>query len=56
MPTATSKPAYEPLYVQVRNRLVQRIGSGQWAPGDLIPNEFQLAREYNEARVRSARR
>jgi GntR family transcriptional regulator len=47
MPTATSKPAYEPLYVQVRNRLVQRIGSGQWAPGDLIPNEFQLAREYN---------
>jgi len=38
--------AYQPLYVQVRDMLVQRIGSGQWRPGEMIPNEFQLASEY----------
>jgi GntR family transcriptional regulator len=38
--------AYQPLYAQVRDMLVQRIDSGQWRPGELIPNEFQLASEY----------
>lgn len=47
MPSVSPKTAYQPLYMQVRSRLMQRIGSGQWAPGDLIPNEFQLANEYN---------
>lgn len=35
----------KPLYAQVRKELLQRISSGAWRPGQLIPNEFELARE-----------
>jgi len=34
-----------PLYAQVRDLLIARISSGAWQPGDLIPNEFAIARE-----------
>src|ERR1700674_24082 len=37
----------EPLYVQVRNLLAQRIADGVWAPGSMLPNEIELARELN---------
>lgn len=47
MPSDSTATAYQPLYIQVRDMLVKRIGSGQWRPGELIPNEFQLATEYN---------
>jgi GntR family transcriptional regulator len=35
-----------PLYAQVRDALIERIRSGGWLPGQLIPNEFELAAEY----------
>jgi GntR family transcriptional regulator len=35
----------EPLYLQVRNLVAQRIASGIWAPGAMLPNETDLARE-----------
>lgn len=35
-----------PLYAQVRAELVQRIRSGAWKPGQLIPNEFEIAAEF----------
>src|ERR671911_634442 len=38
---------FQPLYAQVKNLLVKRIGSGAWKPGDLLPSEFELAAEYN---------
>lgn len=38
---------YHPLYAQVKNLMVQRIGSGAWKPGEMLPNEFALAAEYN---------
>lgn len=34
-----------PLYLQVRDMLVERIATGQWKPGTAIPNEIQLSRE-----------
>jgi len=34
-----------PLYAQVREVLLERIGTSGWMPGDLIPNEFAIARE-----------
>lgn len=45
-----------PLYVQVRATLVERIRNGQWKPGQLIPNEFELAREMgvSQGTVRKA--
>jgi GntR family transcriptional regulator len=35
-----------PLYAQVRERLVERIRSGEWRPGQIIPNEFEIAAEF----------
>jgi GntR family transcriptional regulator len=34
-----------PLYLQLRDALAERIASGEWKPGDVIPNEVDLARE-----------
>jgi GntR family transcriptional regulator len=39
-------PDGRPLYAQIRERLVDRIRSGQWKPGQLIPNEFEIAAEF----------
>src|ERR1700680_4703686 len=35
-----------PLYLQLRDALVERIASGQWKPGTMIPNESDMAREF----------
>ena len=35
-----------PLYLQVRDKLAERIAAGQWKPGKFIPNESDLAREF----------
>ena len=35
-----------PLYLQVRDVLAQGIAAGRWKPGTVMPNEFDLAREY----------
>ena len=33
----------QPLYVQVKALMVQRLIAGQWRPGEMLPSEFQLA-------------
>lgn len=38
---------FQPLYAQVKALITRRISSGAWKPGALIPNEFQLAAEFN---------
>jgi GntR family transcriptional regulator len=35
-----------PLYARVRDQLIERIQSGVWKPGQLIPNEFEIADEF----------
>lgn len=35
----------KPLYLIVRDKLVERITTGVWAPGTMLPNEGQLAQE-----------
>jgi GntR family transcriptional regulator len=35
-----------PLYARVREHLLARIRSGEWKPGQLIPNEFEIAAEF----------
>jgi GntR family transcriptional regulator len=35
-----------PRYVQIREALIERIRSGGWKPGQLIPNEFEVASEF----------
>jgi len=43
---AATKLVNRPLYLQVRDALVERIGKGEWKPGAAIPNEVDLAREF----------
>ncbi|MBU2582649.1 MAG: GntR family transcriptional regulator [Alphaproteobacteria bacterium] len=52
----TTVPALLPLYAQVKARLVARIQTGDWKPGQLIPNEFALADELgvSQGTVRKA--
>jgi GntR family transcriptional regulator len=47
---------YQPLYIQVRDLLMRRIGSGGWKPGEMLPSEFELAAEYkvSQGTVRKA--
>lgn len=43
MPDLETRLAARPLYLQVRDVLVQRIVVGHWKPGATLPNETQLA-------------
>ncbi len=43
-PAKTDK---RPLYARVYAELVERIRSGAWKPGQHIPNEFEIAAEFN---------
>ncbi len=45
--TTEAPPAFRPLYQQVKERLVNRLIDGTWAPGAPLPSEHQLARELN---------
>ena len=45
-----------PLYAQVSDLLVSRIGAGEWQAGQLIPSEMQLAEQLgvSQGTVRKA--
>ncbi len=51
-----AKPDARPLYIQVKDILVKRIHTGQWAPGRAIPSEMNLAAELgvSQGTVRKA--
>jgi len=34
---------YRPLYRQVKELLMKRLGDGSWAPGQLLPSEPEIA-------------
>lgn len=41
---------YSVLYMRVRKDLLERLGRGEWATGDRLPTEAQLAAEYGVSR------
>jgi GntR family transcriptional regulator len=49
--TAPAKPGpdaalgYRPLYRQVKDALMKRLGDGSWAPGQMLPSEPEIAAE-----------
>jgi GntR family transcriptional regulator len=43
--TAVGRFSTRPLYLQVKDSLIQRILAGTWKPGAAIPNEIELSRE-----------
>jgi GntR family transcriptional regulator len=44
---ATAAPRFQPLYQQIKAAILQGIESGQWAAGQMIPSELELARRYS---------
>lgn len=40
-------PSFNPLYRQVKEDLLRRLGRGEWPPGTFLPSEYALAREYD---------
>lgn len=45
--SGTKTPLYQQLYADLRSK----IQSGEWQPGDLIPAESELTREYQLSRI-----
>jgi len=43
--TAVGRFSTRPLYLQVKDMLIERILAGTWQPGAAIPNEIELSRE-----------
>ena len=50
------RPVQVPLYDQVRQDIAERIASGAWAAGELLPSEMELARTFgvSQGTVRKA--
>lgn len=40
-----------PIYQQIKNAITQKIKSGEWQPGHMIPSENQLATELGASRM-----
>ncbi len=53
---AGQTPSFQPLYSQIRALLTQRLESGEWAPGEAIPSEMELAAQFgvSQGTVRKA--
>ena len=41
------KITFTPLYLQVKEDILDRILKGEWSPGSFLPNEFVLAEQYD---------
>ena len=48
---AAAKENTTPLYIQLKNRLISKIQTGALLPGDKLPSESELQREYGMSRV-----
>lgn len=49
--TSLNKASYVPLYLQIQQKLMERIQSGTLAEGDLLESEEQLSRRYRVSRM-----
>lgn len=43
----TSAPTRGPLYLQVKQHILEAIRDGRWKPGEMLPSEQQLATEFS---------
>lgn len=53
---ATEFPTFSPLYQQIKSLIVQALDAGEWAPGQTIPCEQELAQRFgvSQGTVRKA--
>lgn len=47
------KKSFTPMYFQIQDQLLKMISSGKLRPGDLLPSEEELSREYGVSRMTS---
>jgi GntR family transcriptional regulator len=54
--TPNALPRFNPLYLQVKEALLARLGNGEWQPGTVLPSEIQLAEQFevSQGTVRKA--
>ena len=52
----SESPSFQPLYLQVKGLLEQRLEAGEWRPAEPIPSEHDLARRFgvSQGTVRKA--
>lgn len=43
----TGSPTFSPLYLQIKNLLLQALDVGEWRPGMVIPSETELALRFS---------
>lgn len=43
---AGTAPTFSPLYQQIKALIMQRLQSGEWKPGELIPSEVELGNRF----------
>jgi GntR family transcriptional regulator len=46
-PVTATQATHNPLYVQIKQMLFERLRKGEWGPGELLPSEIKLAAQYN---------
>ncbi len=53
---AGASPTFSPLYQQIKALITQRLESGEWKPGELIPSEVELGGRFkvSQGTVRKA--
>ena len=53
---AGASPTFSPLYQQIKALITQRMESGEWKPGELIPSEMELGSRFkvSQGTVRKA--
>ncbi|MGP1679909.1 MAG: GntR family transcriptional regulator [Burkholderiales bacterium] len=44
---AAGNLAFNPLYKEVKIRITRSLAAGEWKPGEAIPSESRLARQFN---------
>ena len=44
--TGEATPAFQPLYRQIKRLITEGLESGRWKPGQTIPSELELARQF----------
>jgi len=49
--TSPSSSAPAPQYLKVKNHLRERIASGHWVAGDLLPSEAELVQQFEVSRM-----
>jgi GntR family transcriptional regulator len=55
-PAARASPSFQPLYLQIKQLITGSLDAGEWAPGEAIPSEVELARRFgvSQGTVRKA--